>query len=81
MGQSSGMDKDTLSFFPDHGLGVGHHGLLGKQNLYEHSTSAFHRKWPGVPKTKDFSTNLSSGHHAQHTRNCWSGEAKTCSIQ
>ena len=37
--KSSGMEKNTYIFFSaDHGLGVGHHGLLGKQNLYEHST-------------------------------------------
>jgi choline-sulfatase len=37
--KASGMEKNTYVFFSaDHGLGVGHHGLLGKQNLYEHST-------------------------------------------
>ena len=33
------MKENTYIFFTaDHGLGVGHHSLLGKQNLYEHST-------------------------------------------
>ena len=31
-------DRDTyIIFTADHGLAVGHHGLMGKQNLYEHS--------------------------------------------
>jgi choline-sulfatase len=34
----SGKANDTLIVFTaDHGLAVGHHGLMGKQNLYEHS--------------------------------------------
>jgi arylsulfatase A-like enzyme len=34
-------------------LGVGHHGLLGKQNLYEHSTRVpFVVQGPGIPKGK-----------------------------
>ncbi len=33
-----GLDKNTYVFFTaDHGLAVGHHGLLGKQNMYDHS--------------------------------------------
>ena len=31
-------DSTYIIFTADHGLAVGHHGLLGKQNLYEHST-------------------------------------------
>ena len=52
--QKTGMDKNTYIFFTaDHGLGVGHHGLLGKQNLYEHSTRVpFIISGPGVPKKK-----------------------------
>jgi choline-sulfatase len=50
--EESGMAKDTYIFFSaDHGLGVGHHGLLGKQNLYEHSTRVpFVVQGPDVPK-------------------------------
>ena len=54
--KSSGMEKNTYIFFSaDHGLGVGHHGLLGKQNLYEHSTRVpFIVSGPGVQKTNEF---------------------------
>lgn len=30
-------DKTYIFFTADHGLAVGHHGLLGKQNMFEHS--------------------------------------------
>ena len=52
--KAAGMEKNTYIFFSaDHGLGVGHHGLLGKQNLYEHSTKVpFIVSGPGVPKNK-----------------------------
>lgn len=33
-------DNTIVVFASDHGLAVGSHGLLGKQNLYEHSTRA-----------------------------------------
>lgn len=37
--QATGHADDTLVIFSsDNGLAVGQHGLLGKQNLYEHST-------------------------------------------
>ena len=36
--KASGKEKNTWIFFTaDHGLAVGRHGLVGKQNLYEHS--------------------------------------------
>jgi choline-sulfatase len=35
---ASGQADNTWIFFTaDHGLAVGHHGLFGKQNMYEHS--------------------------------------------
>jgi len=37
----SGKANNTFIFFTsDHGLSVGHHGLLGKQSMYEHSLRA-----------------------------------------
>jgi arylsulfatase A-like enzyme len=39
--KDSGQYENTLIIFSaDHGLAVGSHGLLGKQNLYEHSMKA-----------------------------------------
>lgn len=36
--EATGQKENTYIFFSaDHGLSVGHHGLLGKQNMYEHS--------------------------------------------
>lgn len=36
--QAKGLEKDTIVVFTsDHGLARGSHGLLGKQNLYEHT--------------------------------------------
>ncbi len=36
--ESSGQADNTWIFFTaDHGLAVGHHGLMGKQNMYDHS--------------------------------------------
>ena len=48
------MEESTYIFFSaDHGLAVGHHGLFGKQNLYEHSTRVpFIIKGPDIPKGK-----------------------------
>ncbi|MEE2885910.1 MAG: sulfatase-like hydrolase/transferase [Planctomycetota bacterium] len=42
-------DNTWIFFTADHGLGVGHHGLLGKQNLYDHSVRVpFLVSGPGV---------------------------------
>ena len=42
-------DKTWVFFTADHGLAVGHHGLMGKQNMYEHSLRApFLVTGPGV---------------------------------
>ncbi len=36
--KETGQDKNTyILFSADHGLSVGHHGLVGKQNMYDHS--------------------------------------------
>jgi arylsulfatase A-like enzyme len=49
--EATGQADRTLIFFTaDHGLAVGHHGLFGKQNMYEHSTRVpFIVAGPGVP--------------------------------
>jgi choline-sulfatase len=39
--KKSGKSENTyIIFTSDHGLAVGHHGLVGKQNMYEHSMRA-----------------------------------------
>jgi arylsulfatase A-like enzyme len=52
--QRLGLDKNTWVFFSaDHGLAIGHHGLFGKQNLYDHSVRVpFIVAGPGVPAGK-----------------------------
>jgi choline-sulfatase len=35
--QTGQMDNTYIFFTADHGLAVGHHGLMGKQNLFDHS--------------------------------------------
>ena len=45
------LDNTIVIYTADHGLGVGQHGLLGKQNLYNHSIhvpSIF--AGPGIPE-------------------------------
>ena len=52
--EKSGKADNTYIFFTaDHGLAVGHHGLMGKQNLYDHSVRVpFVVVGPGVAKGK-----------------------------
>lgn len=49
--ESKGLLENTLVIFSaDQGIAIGSHGLLGKQNLYEHSTKApLVLAGPGVP--------------------------------
>lgn len=55
--QVSGLSENTIVIFTsDHGLAVGSHGLLGKQNLYEHSTRVpLLIAGPGIPVGRNFS--------------------------
>ena len=48
--ETSGQAENTWIFFTaDHGLAVGHHGLFGKQNMYDHSVRVpFIVAGPGV---------------------------------
>ncbi|MDZ4779139.1 MAG: sulfatase-like hydrolase/transferase [Planctomycetia bacterium] len=52
--EASGEAERTWIFFTaDHGLAVGHHGLFGKQNMYEHSLRVpFFVAGPGVPRNR-----------------------------
>lgn len=47
--QSGQADNTWIFFTADHGLAVGHHGLFGKQNMYDHSLRVpFLVNGPGV---------------------------------
>jgi arylsulfatase A-like enzyme len=50
-------DNTWIIFTADHGLACGHHGLMGKQNMYDHSTRV---PWiivgPGVAAGKEVDT-------------------------
>lgn len=52
--KEKGFDNNTIIIFSsDHGLAVGSHGLLGKQNLYEHSMkSPLIFSGPGIPQNE-----------------------------
>ncbi len=51
---ASGQAQNTIIVFAsDHGLALGSHGLLGKQNLYEHSVRApLIFSGPGIPRNR-----------------------------
>ena len=47
--ESGKADNTYIIFTADHGLSVGHHGLIGKQNMYEHSMKVpFIMTGPGI---------------------------------
>jgi arylsulfatase A-like enzyme len=49
--QSGQADNTLIIYTSDHGLAVGKHGLMGKQNQYDHSVRApFIVSGPGVPQ-------------------------------
>lgn len=52
--EKTGKADNTYIFFTsDHGLAVGHHGLVGKQNMYDHSVRVpLMVVGPDVPKNK-----------------------------
>lgn len=56
--EKTGKADNTYIFFTaDHGLAVGHHGLIGKQNMYDHSVRApLMVCGPGVAKNKRLDT-------------------------
>ncbi len=52
--RDSGQEKNTIVVFAaDNGLGCGQHGLMGKQNMYDHSMKVpLVISGPGVPKNQ-----------------------------
>lgn len=55
---ANGLTENTIVIYTgDHGLAVGQHGLMGKQNLYEHSLRVpLVIAGPGVPEGEDSQT-------------------------
>ena len=55
--EETGQKENTWIFFTaDHGLACGHHGFMGKQNLYDHSVRVpYMVSGPGVKKGKTIS--------------------------
>ncbi|MBT4757383.1 MAG: sulfatase-like hydrolase/transferase, partial [Opitutae bacterium] len=50
-------DNTVILFTADHGLAVGQHGLMGKQNMFEHSMRApLILSGPGIPQAKEITT-------------------------
>ena len=50
-------ENTLIIFSADHGLAVGNHGLLGKQNMFDHSMRVpFILKGPGIESGQRFST-------------------------
>ena len=54
--EKSGMKDNTYVIFTaDHGLSVGHHGLVGKQSMYDHSMQVpFFIAGPGIKAEQEF---------------------------
>ncbi len=54
--EASGQADNTLVIYTsDHGLAIGSHGLMGKENLYEHSVRVpLILRGPGIPRAKAF---------------------------
>lgn len=56
---SGKMDNTYIFFTGDHGLSVGHHGLLGKQNMFDHSVRVpLMMVGPGIPQGKKVNTDV-----------------------
>lgn len=57
--QSGAAENTHVILTSDHGLALGRHGLLGKQNLYEHSLrTPFILRGPGIPKNQRLATRI-----------------------
>ncbi len=52
--EDNGQAQDTLVIYTgDHGLAIGSHGLMGKQNLYDHSVRVpLLLRGPGIPQNR-----------------------------
>ena len=61
--QAGQLDNTIIIFSSDHGLALGSHGLMGKQNLYEHSMKPpLIFAGPGIPAGKSDALLLPARH-------------------
>jgi choline-sulfatase len=57
--ESGELDNTYIIYTADHGIAIGHHGLMGKQNLYEHCWRVpFIVKGPGIPAGRRVDGNI-----------------------
>ena len=58
--EKKGLKENTYIFFTsDHGLAIGEHGLLGKQNMYDHSMRVpLMMVGPNIPKGKKIDSDI-----------------------
>ncbi len=63
--ETTGQKENTIIIFTsDHGLAVGSHGLMGKENLYEHSARVpLIFSGPGIDKNKRYDKECLCGHY------------------
>ena len=81
---ASGKLQNTIIFFvSDHGLAVGHHGLMGKQSMFDHSVRVpLVVAGPGNSKGgKTGSASLPPGYHGHKLRPCRHSETVECLLQ
>lgn len=53
------LDNTYIIYTADHGIAIGHHGLMGKQNLYQHCWRVpFIVKGPGIPAGRRVDGNI-----------------------
>jgi choline-sulfatase len=57
--ESGELDNTYIIYTADHGIAIGHHGLMGKQNLYQHCWRVpFIVKGPGIPAGRRVEGNI-----------------------